>query len=358
MSALFEPITLRSLDVANRVWVSPMCQYSADGAGTPTAWHRVHLGQFAIGGAGVVFTEATSVSPDGRISPDDTGIWHDGHVAAWREITDFVRAQGASAGIQLAHAGRKGSTEAPWVGRGRIPASEGGWDPIAPSAVPFGDLPAPVAMDDGELVRVRDAFVAATRRALDAGFDLIELHAAHGYLLHQFLSPLANIRTDDYGGDAEARMRYPLEVVDAVRAAWPDERPLVVRVSATDWADEGEGWELDDTIAFAAALGDRGVDLVDCSSAGILAHPSIPVGPGYQVPFASAVRAKAGVATGAVGMITEPAQAEDIVASGDADVVLLARALLRNPAWPRHAAAALGVDVPWPEPYQRAKGRP
>ncbi len=342
--ALFRPIRLRGLELANRVWVSPMCQYSAPGDGTPTDWHLVHLGSLAKGGAGLVFTEATSVEPAGRISPDDTGIWHAAHVAAWRRITDFVHAQGARTGIQLAHAGRKGSSVPPWEGGGGIgPDAPGGWETMAPSAVPFGDHPTPRAMEEADLDRVREAFVAAARRAVDAGFDVIELHAAHGYLLHQFLSPLSNRRTDRWGGDLAGRMRFPLSVVEAVREAWPDDRPLMVRVSATDWAPDDEpGWSLDETVILAGELAGRGVDLVDCSSGGTLAQVSIPIGAGYQVPFAAAVRAGAGIATAAVGMITDPAQAETIVASGAADAVFLARELLRHPTWPLDAARALG----------------
>lgn len=356
--ALLEPLTLRGLEIPNRVWASPMCQYSADGHGTPVDWHLVHLGQLALGGAGLVLTEATSVEPDGRISPDDTGLWHDGHVEAWEPITRFVRAQGARVGVQLAHAGRKASTAAPWMGGGIVPPGAGGWETLGPSPVAFGDLPAPREMTGADLARVTAAFAAAAGRAVAAGFEVVEIHAAHGYLLHQFLSPVSNRRTDEYGGSFEGRTRWPLEVIDAVRAAWPEDRPLLVRVSATDWAPEGtDGWTLDDTVAFAAVLRERGVDLVDCSSGGSLPDARIPVGPGYQVPFAEAVRAKAGLPTGAVGMITDAAQAEAIVADGRADAVLLARQLLRDPAWPRTAAAELGGSIRWPVQYQRAQPR-
>jgi 2,4-dienoyl-CoA reductase-like NADH-dependent reductase (Old Yellow Enzyme family) len=354
---LFEPIRLRDLEVRNRVWASPMCQYSAGSDGVPTDWHLVHLGRLALGGVGAVLTEATAVEPEGRISPADTGIWDDHQRDSWARIVAFLHDQGTTAGIQLAHAGRKASTAPPWQGGGAVPPREGGWTTLAPSPIAFGDLPEPTEMGPSELRRVRDAFVAATRRAEDAGFDLIELHAAHGYLLHQFLSPLSNHRNDGYGGDLEARMRWPLEVVAAVREAWPDTKPLLVRVSATDWAGSGEGWELDDTLVLAGRLADLGVDLVDCSSGGTLPAPAIPVAPGYQVPFAEAVRSKVGVATGAVGLITDAAQAEGIVDSGQADVVLLARELLRNPTWPQQAAAALGADLAWPPQYERARPR-
>ena len=355
--ALFSPLTLRGVEIPNRAWVSPMCQYSAS-EGMPSDWHLVHLGQLALGGAGLVFTEATAVEPEGRISPDDTGIWNDAQLEAWARIAGFVKAHGAVAGIQLAHAGRKASTFAPWRGRGSVPLDAGGWEAIGPSPVAFGDYATPRQMTGEDMGRVRDAFAAAARRAAAAGFEVVEVHAAHGYLLQEFLSPVSNRRTDRYGGDFEGRVRFPLEVVEAVRAAWPEDRPLVVRVSATDWAPEGvEGWTGDDTVALASLLAERGVDLVDCSSGGNLPDAAIPVAPGYQVPFAQAVRAKTGVPTGAVGMITGFQQAEDIVAGGDADAVLLARALLREPSWPRQAAAALGGEGRWPEQYVRARPR-
>lgn len=360
MSELFRPLRLRGVDIANRVWASPMCQYSAPGDGLPQDWHLVHLGQLALGGAGVVFTEATAVEPEGRISPADTGIWSDDHAEAWSRIARFVSAHGAVPGMQLAHAGRKGSTAPPWDGGGPVDPGAGGWATLGPSPVAFGTLPAPREMTAADMGRVRDAFAHAARRAAAAGFEIVEVHAAHGYLLHQFLSPLSNHRGDAHGGDFEGRVRFPLEVIDAVRAAWPEDKPLVVRVSGTDWApDDGPpGWTPDDTVALAGILATRGVDLVDCSSGGTLAQAAIPVGPGYQVPFASAVRNKAGVASGAVGMITDARQAERIVAEGDADVVLLARELLRSPAWPRAAATTLGAEVTWPVQYERARIRP
>ncbi len=357
MSQLFTPIDLRGLTVRNRVWVSPMCQYSAVD-GVPNDWHLVHLGSLARGGAGLVFTEATAVTPEGRISPSDTGIWNDEQQQVWSRIVDFVHARGAVAGIQLAHAGRKASSEVPWKGRGGVADEDGGWEPVAPSAVAFPDLREPRAFDTDELAGVVEAFVAGARRALDAGFDVLELHAAHGYLLHEFLSPLSNRRTDAYGGSFENRARLLLETVRAVRDAVPDRTPLVVRLSATDWVEEG--WTDDDSVRLAGLLKDADVDLVDVSTGGN-ALADIPVGPGYQVPFARRIRQEAGIAAGAVGMITEPKQAEDVIADGSADVVLLARELLRNPHWPLYAAHELGVKpgdgIDWPEQYQRATFR-
>jgi 2,4-dienoyl-CoA reductase-like NADH-dependent reductase (Old Yellow Enzyme family) len=353
MSRLFTPLRLRGTTFANRVWVSPMCEYSAVD-GVPQDWHLVHLGSLARGGAGLVFTEATAVLPEGRISPVDTGIWNDAQVEAWRRIVAFVRSQETVPGIQLAHAGRKASTEPPWVGRGHVPPEQGGWtDVMAPSAIAFGGLPAPTAMSTAQVADVVAAFAAAARRALEAGFEVIEIHSAHGYLLHSFLSPLSNQRDDRYGGSFDNRVRMLLEVVDAVRAEWPDQRPLVVRVSATDWVEGG--WDIDQTVALAALLRERGVDLLDCSSGGISPFAEIPVGPGYQVPFAARVRRETGLPTGAVGMITETRQAEQILADGAADVVILARALLRNPHWPLLAADELGDDVRWPPQYLRAR---
>ncbi|MDD5562806.1 MAG: NADH:flavin oxidoreductase/NADH oxidase [Thermoanaerobaculaceae bacterium] len=353
MSVLFSPLTLRGATFRNRVFVSPMCQYSSPDGGV-TDWHLVHLGSRAVGGAGLVLTEATAVSPEGRISPGDAGIWSDGLAERFAPIVAFIRKQGAAAGVQLAHAGRKASTAAPWLGGGTLPPAAGGWRPLAPSAVPFADGdPAPAAMTAADLEAVRAQFVAAARRAAAVGFQVVELHAAHGYLLHEFLSPLSNRRDDGYGGSLEGRMRFPLEVAAAVRAAWPEERPLFVRISATDWA--AGGWDADEAVQFARRLKEAGVDLVDCSSGGLVANARVPVGPGYQTPFAARIRREAGVASGAVGMITEPAQAEQIVATGEADAVLLARALLRDPYWPLRAAHALGAEGAWPDQYLRAR---
>ncbi len=352
MSLLLSPYTLRGVTARNRIWVAPMCQYSAVD-GMPGDWHLVHLGARAVGGAGVVFTEATAVSPEGRISPQDTGIWNDEQAQVWARIVAFVQAQGALAGIQLAHAGRKGSSSRPWDGRGAVAAEDGGWVPVGPTADAYPGLAEPAALDLAGIAGVREDFVAATRRALTAGFDLVEVHAAHGYLLHEFLSPLSNTRTDEYGGDLAGRMRLVLEVVEDVRAVWPEDKPLVLRISASDWVEGG--WTAEDSVALAKEAAARGVDLVDCSSGGNSPDQQITLGPGYQVPFAAQVRRDAGVPTGAVGLLTHPAQAEQVLAEGSADVVLLARELLRDPHWPLRAAAALGDDVAWPVQYDRAR---
>lgn len=357
MPSLLAPITLRDVTVRNRVWLSPMCQYSAVD-GVPTDWHLAHLGARAIGGFGLVMTEATAVVPEGRISPQDTGLWTDGQATAWRRIVDFVHAQGAAAGVQLAHAGRKASTYAPWRGTGTVPVGDGGWTTVAPSAIPHGDHAAPRAMPASEIADIVDAFTAAARRADAAGFDVIELHGAHGYLLHQFLSPVTNHRTDEYGGTFENRIRLLLEIVDAVRATWPAGKPLVVRLSATDWIDGG--WTPAESADLATLLAGRGVDLIDVSTGGLDPAQRITVGPGYQVPFARDVRVKAEIPTGAVGLITEPAQAQQILDEGSADVVYLARAALREPGWPLRAAHELGIpaaDVPYPAQYRRGVWR-
>jgi 2,4-dienoyl-CoA reductase-like NADH-dependent reductase (Old Yellow Enzyme family) len=355
MSRLFTPITLRDRTMRNRVWVSPMCQYSSTG-GMPHDWHLVHLGSFARGGAGLVFTEAAAVTPEGRISPQDAGIWNDAQQTAWTRVVDFVHGQGATAGIQLAHAGRKGSSMSPFRGRGGVADKDGGWEPVAPSAEPFPGLRQPRALTPTEIDDIVAAFATASRRALDTGFDVLEIHAAHGYLLHEFLSPLSNHRTDEYGGSFEGRARFLLRVVGAVRDAIPSGTPLVVRISATDWSDGG--WQPDDSVRLSRLLKEAGVDLVDVSTGGNVAKADIPVGPGYQVPFARRIKQDAGIATGAVGMITEPKQAEELLAGGSADVVLLARALLRDPHWALRAAHELGVPagrgVQWPEQYARA----
>ena len=352
MSHLFSPHALRGVTARNRIWVAPMCQYSAVD-GLPDDWHLVHLGARAVGGAGVVLTEATAVSPEGRISPQDTGLWNEQQQSAWSRIVSFVHSQGALAGVQLAHAGRKGSSLRPWEGRGPVPVEQGGWQPVGPTDEGYPGLATPVALDAEGIAKVRADFVAATGRAVSAGFDLVEVHAAHGYLLHEFLSPLSNRRTDAYGGDLAGRMRLVLEVVEDVRAAWPQDRPLVLRISASDWVDGG--WTPEDSVALAKEAAARGVDLVDCSSGGNSPDQQVAVGPGYQVPFAAHVRRHAGVPTGAVGMLTDPAQVEQVLADGSADVVLLARELLRDPHWPLHAATALGADVPWPVQYDRAR---
>jgi 2,4-dienoyl-CoA reductase-like NADH-dependent reductase (Old Yellow Enzyme family) len=354
MSLLHTPMTLRGVEFRNRAWVSPMCQYSSD-EGAPTPWHLVHLGARATGGAGAVFAEASAVVPEGRISPDDSGIWNDRQVEAFRPITAFLDEHGAVPGIQIAHAGRKASTSAPWRGHRSLGPEEGGWRVVGPSALAFDDgWQVPHELTAGEIGDVVEAFAAAARRARAAGFRLLELHAAHGYLLHEFLSPLSNVRGDRYGGDFAGRTRLPLEVVRAVRDAWPDELPLSVRISASDWVDGG--WALEDSIAFAKLLGPLGVDIVDCSSGGNSPAQQIPLGPGYQVPFSAAIRREAAIPTAAVGLITEPAQAEEILATGEADVVMLGRELLRDPSWPLRAATELGVDSEaWPSQYLRAR---
>ncbi|WP_405030387.1 NADH:flavin oxidoreductase/NADH oxidase [Nocardioides renjunii] len=355
MSRLFSPVTLRDLTLRNRVWVAPMCQYSA-ADGVPDEWHLVHLGSFARGGAGLVLTEATAVVPEGRISPEDTGLWNDEQQAAWSRIVDFVHAQGAAAGVQLAHAGRKASTYSGFTGeRGGVPDADGGWRPVGPSAEPFEGLrPDPEPLDAAGIARVVTAFGDAAECAVAAGFDVIELHGAHGYLLHEFLSPLSNHREDGYGGSFEGRVRLVLEVVREVRRRVPAGMPLLLRVSATDWVEGG--WTADETVRLAELVREAGVDLVDTSTGGNVPRADIPVEPGYQVPFARRLRTEAGVPTGAVGLITEPKQAEEILADGSADVVLLGRELLRDPHWPLRAAYELGetgTDL-WPVQYRRA----
>ncbi len=351
-SALFAPLTLRGLTFDNRVWVSPMCQYSSID-GLAGAWPLVHLGGLATGGAGLVLSEATAVLPEGRISPEDLGLWSDQHAEALAPVVEFVRAQGTPFGVQLGHAGRKASTYAPWRGRDSVPADGGGWEALAPSAVAFGRYAGPREMTGDDLARTLEAFVAATRRAAALDVDVVEIHAAHGYLLHQFLSPLSNLRGDEYGGDLAGRMRFPLAVIGAVREVWPAERPLLLRISATDWVDGG--WDLDSSVELARAAAALGVDLVDVSSGGLDPRQQITVGPAYQAPFAARVRSDAGVPTGAVGLITEAPQAERLVADGAADVVLLARELLRDPRWPLRAAHELGAEGRWPSQYLRAR---
>lgn len=355
MSQLFSPFSLRSLQLRNRLVVSPMCQYSCAADGLPTPWHLVHYGQFALGGAAVVISEAAAVAPEGRISPHDLGIWSDAHAEALRPVVEFQRAHGAIPAIQLAHAGRKAGTDAPWLGGKPVPADRGGWTPVAPSALPFdAGYQTPRALERGEIDAVVDAFAAGARRAAAAGYEIAEVHAAHGYLLHQFLSPLSNARTDEYGGALENRTRLALRVAAAVREAWPRELPVFVRISATDWVDGG--WDLAQSLELAKGLRALGVDLIDVSSGGLSPAQKIPLGPGYQAPFAEAIRAQVGVPTSAVGLITEPAQAEAIVAEGRGDLVMLGRALLADPRWPLWAAKALAADVAWPKQYLRAKG--
>ena len=355
MSNLFDPLPLRSLILSNRIVVSPMCQYSSVD-GFSNDWHFVHLGTRAVGGAALVITEASAVTPDGRISPRDLGIYDDRHVDGLAHCVRFIHAQQTLAGTQLAHAGRKASTARPWEGGGAVPPAEGGWEPVGPTAEPFaGNYPAPRAATAGDIAAIVTAFTDAARRALEAGFDIVELHAAHGYLIHEFLSPLVNTRSDAYGGSYDNRLRLCLEIVDAVRGVWPERLPLFVRISATDWKDGG--WDLEQAVELARRLRARGVDLVDCSSGGAVHDQQIAVGPGYQVPFAERIRRDAGVATGAVGLITNAEQADAIISHGRADLVLLARELLRDPYWPLHAADHLGQRVPWPPQYLRAAHR-
>lgn len=350
---LFEPFTLRGVTTRNRIVVSPMCQYSCID-GLATDWHLVHLGSRAVGGAGIVIVEAAAVEARGRISPQDLGLWNDDQAMPLARIASFLRENGAVAGIQLAHAGRKASTYRPWSGEGTVPLEAGGWDDvIAPSAIPFSSTyPLPHAVDAAGIAAVREAFVAATKRAASAGFEFLELHAAHGYLLHSFLSPLANQRTDSYGGSLANRMRLTLEVTRAVREAWPAHLPLAVRISGTDWTPGG--WTVEESVALVRELKLAGVDAIDASSGGLSAAQQIPVGPGYQAPIAEQVRREAAIPTIAVGLITEPEQAEEILATGQADLIALAREFLRDPYWPLHAATALGVDLPWPSQYARA----
>ncbi len=352
MSKLFEALKLRDVTFRNRIWVSPMCQYSSED-GMPTDWHFVHLGSRAVGGAGFVMMEATAVSPAGRISPADAGIWSDAHAEAYQRITSFIQSQGAVAGIQLAHAGRKASTAPPWDGGKKVAVQNGGWEVIGPSASPFADTyPTPRGMNTADVAQVADDFVAAAQRALTAGFQVIELHMAHGYLLHEFLSPLSNQRTDEYGGSLENRLRLPLAVARAVRAIVPQHLPVFVRISATDWAEGG--WDLAQSIEFCRLLKDLGIDLIDVSSGGNVQRAAIPVAPNYQVPFAQEIRAQVGIATGAVGLITQAKQAEEILQSGAADAVFMAREFLRDPYFPLRAAQELNAQADIPIQYARA----
>jgi 2,4-dienoyl-CoA reductase-like NADH-dependent reductase (Old Yellow Enzyme family) len=353
MPHLFDPLTIRDVTLPNRISVSPMCQYScADGYANE--WHLVHLGSRAVGGAGLVMTEATAVAPEGRISPQDLGIWSDSHIEFLARIARFIHSQGSVAGIQLAHAGRKASTYRPSDGQGTIPESEGGWpNVIAPSEVPFADnYPMPHALTKEGIQSVVEAFAAAARRAREAGFSVVEIHGAHGYLISEFLSPLANRRTDEYGGSFENRIRLLMEVVRAVRGTWPERAPLFVRISATDWVEGG--WTLEDSVALARRLKDSGVDLIDCSSGGNVPPAGIPMGPGYQTAFAETIRRETKILTGSVGMITSPAQADHVIRTGQADLAILAREFLRDPYWPLRAARELGYPATWPVQYLRA----
>jgi 2,4-dienoyl-CoA reductase-like NADH-dependent reductase (Old Yellow Enzyme family) len=353
MPDLFSPLTIKSLELRNRIAVSPMCQYSAED-GFANDWHMVHLGGFAIGGAAVVFTEATAVSPEGRISPADLGIWQDEHIEPLRCITDFIKAQGAIPGIQLAHAGRKASTQPPWLGNGPIQPADGGWQPVAPSAIAFkeGDL-VPAELSTEEIATIVQQFQKGAKRALDAGFEIIELHGAHGYLINEFLSPVSNKRKDQYGGTYENRMRFLLEILESVKEVWPEQLPVFLRISATDWA--AGGWTESDSIQLAEQLKTKGIDLIDCSSGGNAAGVKIPVGPLYQTVFANNIKRESGILTGAVGMITTPEEANDIISDGQADLVFLAREHLRDPHFALRAAHELKKEIAWPKQYERAK---
>ena len=352
-SGLFDEIKIRDITFANRIAVSPMCEYSCEN-GLANDWHLVHLGSRAVGGAGLVMTEATGVLPEARISPQDLGIWSEAHVEPLARAVKFIHAQGGVAGIQLAHAGRKASTARPWEGGAKVSEQQGGWSRVvAPSAIQFApNYPMPIALTIEGIAEAVAGFGKAAQRALDAGFRVVEIHAAHGYLLHEFYSPLSNRRTDQYGGSFENRTRIVREIVEKVRRVWPERLPLFIRISCTDWADGG--WDIDQSVELARSLSKLGVDLVDCSSGGNVADAKIPIAPGYQVPFAERIRRDARIMTGAVGMITEADQAEKIIRGGQADIVLLAREMLRDPYWPLHAAARLGKTVSWPVQYLRA----
>jgi len=354
MPHLFSPLKIKNIEFKNRIVVSPMCEYSSDD-GFANDWHLVHLGGFAVGGASLVITEATAVSPEGRISPGDLGIWKDEHIEKLKQITDFIHQHDSHAGIQLAHAGRKASHDIPWHGGKQIRSeTEGGWKTLAPSAIPFIETEeAPIALEKAGIEKVKADFKDAAGRALKAGFDVIEIHGAHGYLVNEFYSPISNHRTDEYGGSFENRIRLLLEIVNSVKEAWPAENPLFVRISATEWTEGG--WTGDDSVALSKILKDKGIDLVDCSSGGNVATAKIPLKPGYQVEFAEKVKSEAGILTGAVGLITTPEQANDIIQAGQADIVLLAREMLRDPHFPLRAAHVLGHGVKWPVQYERAK---
>ena len=353
MSRLFTPLTLRDLRIKNRIFVSPMCQYSSQD-GMPSDWHLVHLGSRAVGGAGLVMVEASAVTPQGRISPDDSGIWNNEQAGAFAPIARFIKEQGAVPAIQLAHAGRKASTNLPWKGSGPLDATNRGWQTIAPSPLPFAPGHAtPREADAQDLETILAQFALAARRSAEAGFEVVEVHMAHGYLLHEFLSPLSNLREDEFGGSLENRMRFPLRVAKVVRETWPEHLPVFVRISASDWMEGG--WDLEQSVELARQLKAIGIDLIDCSSGGLVPEAKPPFGPGFQTPFASTIRQETGIATGAVGFISDPAQAEQIVATGLADAIFLARQMLRDPYWPLHAAKALGVELPWPVQYERAR---
>jgi 2,4-dienoyl-CoA reductase-like NADH-dependent reductase (Old Yellow Enzyme family) len=354
MAHLFSPLKIKNIELKNRIAVSPMCEYSSED-GFANDWHLIHLGSKAVGGAGLIITEAAAVSAEGRITFADLGIYHDEHITKLKQITDFIHAHGAIAGVQLAHAGRKASHAQPWTGGKQIPSDQkNGWKALAPSAIPFGeDEEAPLELDKAGIEKIKADFKAATQRAIAAGFKVIELHGAHGYLLHEFLSPVSNKRTDEYGGSFENRIRFMLEVVAAVQEVWPVENPLFIRISATEWTEGG--WTADDSVALAKILKDKGVDLLDCSSGGNVANAKIPLKPGYQVEFAEKIKKESSILTGAVGLITTSYQANEIIQEGEADLIFLAREMLRDPHFPLRAAHELGHEVKWPVQYERAK---
>ena len=353
MSKLFSPLEIKSIKLKNRITVSPMCQYSSVD-GFANDWHLVHLGSRAVGGAGLIISEATAVSTEARISPQDLGIWEDDHIEKLAQITSFISQHGTVPGIQLSHAGRKASTATPWLGRGKVKAEDGGWQPVAPSAIAFSDsYPMPVALDQEGIDKVILDFTNAAKRALDAGFKVVEIHAAHGYLIHQFLSPLSNQRTDSYGGSFENRIRFLLQIIDSVKKVWPSDLPIFVRISATDWAEGG--WTIEESVKLALQLKEEKVDLIDVSTGGLASHQKIPVGPAYQLPFASRIKKETGMLTGTVGLITNSAQSETILVNEDADMIIMAREILRNPYFPLQAAKELHDEVEWPIQYERSK---
>ena len=353
-SQLFSPLTIKNTTLKNRIVISPMCQYSAED-GFANNWHLVHLGSRASGGAGLIIQEATAVSPEARISPSDLGIWKDEHVEKLKQINKFIVSQNSVPGIQLAHAGRKASVSSPWLGNKKLDFAQGGWQTVSSSAIPYHDNEPflPEALDKNGIEKVISDFKTATKRVVEAGYKVLEIHAAHGYLLHQFLSPLTNIRTDEYGGSFENRIRFTLEIVEAVQTEWPSDLPLFVRISATDWAESG--WNPEESVQLAKILKEKGVDLIDVSSGGLVSHQKINIGPGYQVPFAEKVKKEATILTGAVGLITDAKQAEEILEKGQADLILFARESLRNPNLPLDFAKDLNDDIHWPKQYERAK---
>lgn len=352
-SQLFAPLTIKSIVLKNRIVISPMCQYSATD-GFANDWHLVHLGSRASGGAGLIIQEATAVSPEARISPQDLGLWKEEQIEKMQQINRFIVSQNAVPGIQLAHAGRKASVSAPWNGNKKLDESQGGWETVAPSAVGYhSNEKAPTALDKTGIQKVISDFKSATKRVVQAGYQVLEIHGAHGYLLHQFMSPLSNFRTDEYGGTFENRIRLTIEIVDAVQSEWPKDLPLFVRISATDWADGG--WNIEESVALSKILKEKGVDLIDTSSGGLVSHQEIPLGPNYQVPFAEKIKKETGILTGAVGLITQAVQAEEIISDGKADLVLFARESLRNPNLALDFAKELDAEIQWPKQYERAK---